>query len=76
MPATSDSVACFSWLRLGFARESAVLRIDLGKQRASDFGLRPKVTKTRFRCASRESLLLLARAVSTFILPDFRAPAH
>ena len=53
VPAISDFVALFFLLGLCFARETAPIRIDFGNQRASDFGLRPKVTKGRFRCASR-----------------------
>ena len=64
------------WLWLYFARENSALRISFGNQRASNFGLRPKVTKRRFRCASRENALLLARAVSEFVLPKLSAPAH
>ena len=64
------------WVRLYFARENPALRIDLGNPRASDFGLRPKVTKGRFRCASRENVLLLARAVSRCVLPNSGAPAR
>ena len=48
--ATSD-VSRFGFFRfllgLYFARESAALRIGYGNPRASDFGLRPKVTKRR-----------------------------
>ena len=51
-PVISDFVA-YILLRLGFARESAVFQISSGNQRVSDFRLRSKVTKERFRCASR-----------------------
>ena len=51
-PVISDFVA-YILLRLGFARESVALRIGSGNQRASDFRSRSKVTKERFRCASR-----------------------
>ena len=46
-------------LGLGFARENVALRISFGNQRASDFGLRPKATKGRIRCAYRQLSLML-----------------
>ena len=61
---------------LCFARESVALRARFGNQRASNFGLRSKVTKERFWCDSRENLLLLARAIGRFVLPNLSAPAH